>query len=186
MYIVPGLSFQEAMWKWVENRYGLDVWMIPHFVLSNYLRWGLYRLPDMSVPIITPADVYAYVRKLTGCYWIAAGETMRDSLMRRGMISNFGTISAKRGRVFPIAHWKKSDVFTYIQRRRLKVTPETAVVGASFGEMDPFSLYQIKTHYPQDFEIIKSWFPFVEVAVLHYELYAHKANRKGDVRVTAN
>ncbi len=185
MYIVPGLSFQEAMWKWVEQRYGLDVWMVPHFALSNFLRWGLYRIPDYSVPIITPADVYAHMRAVTGCYWIAGGETLRDSLMRRGMINNFGTVSLKRGRIFPLAHWKKSEIFDYIKRYRLKISPESSVLGYSFGELDPFSLYQIKRHYPNDYEIIRAWFPFADVAVLHYELFAQAGQRKGDIRVQA-
>lgn len=186
-YVVPGLSFMEAMWSWVERQYGLDVWLFPHFALSNYMRWGLYRMADFSVPIISPGDLYRRVREVTGCYWIAGGETLRDSLMRRGMINNFGTISAKRGRIFPIAHWKKSDIFTYVQRKRLKIAPESGILGCSFGELDPFSLYQIKKFYPQDFEIIRDWFPFADVAVLHYELFAGLGKqRKGDVRVAAN
>lgn len=39
MYYVPGLSFQERMLEWAENRYGISIYRLPHFELSQFLKY---------------------------------------------------------------------------------------------------------------------------------------------------
>ena len=113
MYLVPGLSFHESMFRWVKSRYDIDVIQVPHFMISEWLRYGTLRVPDFDVPIIKTVDLYTYVRHLTGCYWIAAGERIADSIVRRAMIKNSGTIDDKRGRFYPVAMWNKAEIVIY-------------------------------------------------------------------------
>lgn len=171
MYQVPDLSFQEATLRYAENRYGITIERIPHFELSEFMASGAMRKEDYSVPIISINDCYRYVRLINDTWWIAAGERIADSIVRRAMIKRSGCVDEKRGRFYPLANFNKAEVMAYIKHHRLKLAPETNIIGHSFRSLMPKDAYMIKTHYPQDFEKIKRWFPFIEASVKHYEVY---------------
>lgn len=169
MYLVPGLSFQEAMLRWAEARYGITIRRVPHFMLSEWLAMGSLRKMDMNVPMVSVRDIYHHLRIETGIWWIAAGERQADSIVRRAMMKQSGSIDAKRGRVYPVAHFRKADVMSYIKRHKLKVAPEAKFLGHSFRSMMPEEMYLLRRHYPADFERLRQWFPFVEASVANHE-----------------
>ena len=169
MYMVPGLSFQEATLRHYEQRYGIVIDRIPHPMLSEWLRLGVFRKEDYDVPIIKMLDIYKHVRLKNDAWWMAAGERIADSTIRRAMIKKSGSIDAKRGRVYPVAHFRKADVERYVARQRLKVTPESRVLGHSFRSLEPQEMALLKRHYPDDYRKICEWFPFVEAAVFNFE-----------------
>ena len=171
MYQVPGLSFQERILKWAERKYGLEILRVPHWDLSDYMRLGAWHAPDDDVSKLRTIDIYGHVRQKTGIWWIAAGERIADSIVRRAMITRDGSINDKRGRIFPLAHWRKRDVVAYVRREKLRVSEETEVLGFSFRDIDPKSLYLVKQHYPADYERILEFFPLAEAGVKWYELY---------------
>ena len=103
-------------------------------------------------------------------WWIAAGERIADSIVRRAMIKNSGSIDDKRGRIYPVAHWNKVEVMRYIQHHRLKLSPESAVLGHSFRSLEPSEMALLKKHYPADYKKVAEWYPFVEAAVRNYEM----------------
>lgn len=170
MYQVKGLSFQEAIIRYYEDKYGIPIYRIPHFMLSEWLRYGLFRPYDWSVPVVSVKETYEYIRQKTDIYWIAAGERINDSLWRRGMIKSTGTIDIKRGRFFPIAEWTKDDVIAYIRQHKLRVGAESARLGFSFRSLMGKDMQAIKKHYPADYEKIKEWFPLVEVAIINAKM----------------
>lgn len=170
MYSVPNLSFQEANLRWYENKYDIEIERIPHFMISEWLRLGTFRKPDFHVPMVSINDIYTYERISNDMWWIAAGERIADSIVRRAMIKNSGSIDAKRGRIYPVAHFSKSDVMRYIQHHNLKLAPEARWLGHSFRSLEPKEMVLVKKHYPADYEKICAWFPFVEAAIKNYEL----------------
>lgn len=170
MYTVPNLSFQEANLRWYEAKYGIEIERIPHFQLSDFLRYGTFRKHDFSVPTVKILDVYKYLRASTEYYWIAAGERIADSIVRRAMIKNSGSIDDKRGRIYPVAHWNKQEIMRYITHHKLKLAPEMAVLGHSFRSLEPDEMAAVKKHYPQDYEKIREWFPLVDAAILNSEM----------------
>lgn len=176
MYQVPGLSFQEATIRYAENRYGITIERIPHFELSEFLAFGALRKEDASVPLIGINDCYRYVRLINDMWWIAAGERIADSIVRRAMIKRSGCIDEKRGRFYPVANFNKAEVMAYIKHHKLKPAPETAVIGHSFRSLMPKDSYMLRKYYPKDFEKIKRWFPFIEASALHYEVYGDGKN----------
>ena len=179
MYFVKGLSFQEAQLRWAEKKYGLSILRVPHFDLSNWLACGTFRPADESVPIVTIKDIYGYVRRETGSHWIAAGERIADSIWRRAMMKKSGSIDAGRGRVYPVAHWRKSDVMAYVKRSRLKVSPESAVLGFSFRSLMPEELAKVREHYPDDYAKIEAAFPLLQANMLQWELSRGKDEASG-------
>lgn len=170
MYQVSNLSFQEATINWAEQRYGISIERIPHFELSEFLAYGSFCHYDLHLPIIGMNDIYKYVRITNDMWWIAAGERISDSIVRRAMMKKSGCIDEKRGRFYPIANFSKNDIMRYIQHHKLKYAPETTSMGHSFRSLAQKDMYLLKQHYPKDYERVRSWFPYVNAAVLNYEI----------------
>lgn len=170
MYQVRGLSFQEAIVKYYEDKYGIHIYRIPHFFLSEKLRYGFFRLYDLSVPVLSVKDIYTYMRDMTDIYWIAAGERIKDSLWRRGIIKNSGTIDAARGRFYPVAEWNKEEILAYIKQNKLKVGLDSKRLGGSFDSFLPRDLEIIRKHFLNDYDKIKSWFPFIEASFFNAKM----------------
>lgn len=176
MYLVPGLSFQEAQIKWAEQRYGREVMRVPHFMLSEWLRYGTFRQADLECPMVSIKNIYTYCRAKTDTWWVAAGERIADSIVRRAMIkSSGGTVDDKRGRFYPVAEWTKPEVMSYIAHHKIKVSPESRVLGFSFRSLMPGDMAAVKHHYPEDYERIRAWFPMVETAVKQWEFFHAEA-----------
>ena len=174
LYLVRGLEFQEATLRHVESKYGVRVHRVPHFMLSEFLRYGTFRLEDFDTPIVTTREVYDYVREQTGCHWIACGERIADSIVRRAMIKRSGSVDMARGRFFPLAEWNKADVLAYIRQHKLHVGAESHKLGFSFRGLDGADMAKIRDAYPEDFERIRRWFPLVEGSVKQHEYYGNQ------------
>ncbi len=179
MYQVRDLSFQESIIRYYEDKYGIPIHRIPHFELSQWLRYGLFRMPDFDCPIVGVKETYDYMRDMTGIWWIAAGERIADSVWRRAMIKNSGSIDMKRGRFYPIAEWNKDDVRAYIRQHKLKVGAESDKLGFSFRSFMAKDLIAIRKHFPRDYARIKEWFPLVDVSILQhqYRTRAHEQDK---------
>ena len=171
MYLCPNLSFQEEFLTWYEEKYNVEILRIPHFEVSNYLRYGTFREPDMSVSIVGVKDTYDYLRNKTGIYWIAAGERIADSIVRRAMIKKSGPIDVKRGRFYPLANWTKEDVMHYIKAKRLKLPKMSTELGFSFRSLEGSQLSALKNAYPEDYEKILKMYPFAGAAVERFERF---------------
>ncbi|GAD20946.1 hypothetical protein [Acidovorax sp. MR-S7] len=171
MYQVPGLSFQEEILAWAESRYGVEIYRIPHFELSDFYRVGVYCKPDPSLPKVVVSDIYAHVRQAFDCHWIAAGERAKDSIVRNAMIKRSGSIDQKRGRFYPLAYWSKEAVLRYIAAHRLRVSPESKVLGHSFRSLAGKDIAAIKRHYPQDYDKIAQAFPEIGAALAREAMY---------------
>ena len=86
MYLVPGLEFQEKMLRWYENKYNTEIIRVPHFEVSEFLKYGSFTLYDHDIDIVGITDSYEYIRQQSGIHWIAAGERCADSIVRNAMI----------------------------------------------------------------------------------------------------
>lgn len=171
LYIVPGLSFQERQLEWYEKRYGVEIMRLPHPMVSEFMRYGTYRDPDPGVKVMGINDVYSFVRWYTGMWWIAAGERIDDSIVRRAMIKHSGTIDEQRGRIYPVATWSKKEVFAYMKAKRLRLGGDSRALGFSFRGLEGNQLHAIKQKFPEDYEKIRAYYPFCESAVRRYEAY---------------
>lgn len=171
MFLVPNLEFQEKMLRWYENKYNTEIIRIPHFEVSEFLKYGSFTLYDHDVDIVGITDTYEYIRQKTGIHWIAAGERCADSIVRNAMIKQSGSIDYKRGRFYPIAYWKKNDVMQYIKHKKLYLSPEQKKLGFSFRSLAGSELAVIKENYPEDYKKILKIYPFAEAGVVRYQTY---------------
>lgn len=173
MYIVPDLEFQERTLRYYEKRYNTEIIRVPHFMLSDFLRYGTYRLPDLDVPMVKTVELYNYLRELTDIYWIAAGERVSDSIVRRAMIKNSSSVDTKRGRFYPLAYWNVNHVRSYNKTNKLPLSLENKILGHSFRSLTAKDLVNIKRCFPNDFEKIKDMYPLVDVELKWGERYGN-------------
>ena len=171
LYLVGGLSFNESIIRHYEDKHGIKIHRLPHFMLAEWLRYGTYRPADYDVPIVSVKETYDYARELTGAWWIAGGERIADSVWRRAMIKHSGSIDAKRGRLYPLADWDKAEVLAYIRQNRLRVGEESRKLGFSFASLLTREMLIIREAFPRDFETIKRWFPLVEAGIKQHEFF---------------
>lgn len=169
MYMVPNLSFQERQLQWYEKKYNTEIIRIPHFQVSEFMRYGTFRNFDFDVPIVSITDIYTYMRLKTGISWVAAGERIKDSLVRRAMIKNTGSVDIKRNRFYPVAYWNKAEVLHYIKFHKLLLGEDSKSLGFSFKSLEGKELHMVKTKFPSDYEKILRMYPFAEAAVKRYE-----------------
>lgn len=172
MYFVKGLEFQEKTLRYYEKKYNTEIIRVPHFELSEFYNSGTFRVRDNNVPIIKVTDVYNYLRKETGLYWIACGERMSDSIIRRAMIKHSGAIVQKMGRIYPLAYWNKAQVMAYIKLHRLPMSLESKIIGRSFSCLRAKEILKIKQHFPDDYERIKAAFPLIDVEIKRKEFFS--------------
>ncbi len=172
MYVVPGLSFQEAMLKWAEQRYGAEVYRVPHWELTHFYRSGSFCLFDPTIPVVSIRDIYSHVRQVFGTHWIAAGERAKDSVVRGAMIKKSGSVDGGRGRFYPLAYWSKADVLKYIDIQKLKYSPEAAILGGkSLNNWHPETLALVKQHYPADYAKIEKALPLIGTLIAKGIMY---------------
>ena len=144
---------------------------MPHFETADCYRYGSFRDPDYSVPRVKIRGIYAYLRKQTGLTWIAGGEKINDSIVRRAMLKHSGSIDTQRGRFYPVMYWTDKEVKQYIKMNKLLYPKFNRELGFSFHSLAGKELSAIKKIYPSDYERILKFFPEAAAGVLQYETY---------------
>lgn len=171
MYICPNLSFQERTIAWYEKKYQTEIIRIPHMDVSEFFRYGSFRPPDDTFPLVSINDIYHYLRLQTDIWWIAAGERINDSIVRRAMIKKSGSIDTQRGRIYPVVMWKKREVIDYIKYHKLYLGEDSRKLGFSFKSLWGKELAMLKEHFPDDYEKVIRQYPFAEAGVRRFEQY---------------
>lgn len=174
MYICPDLSFQERTLEWYEKKYQTEIIRLPHMDVSEFFHYGSFRNPDLTFPIVSINDIYKYVRLQTDIWWIAAGERINDSIVRRAMMKKSGSIDTQRGRIYPVSEWKKQEIIDYIKFHNLYLGADSKKMGFSFKTLEGRELHMIKENFPDDYRKILRLYPFAEAGVLRYEVYGEK------------
>ena len=182
MTYVDDLSFENEQDEYVQRKYGIEVYRVPHFELSRLLKFGVYCKPDHTLPIIKINDIYKHVRNAFGVKWIAAGERAADSVVRRARMMQHGSIYDARGRFYPLAYWKKAHVLKYIQENKLPLSPESKVLGHSFSGPVEKDMPILKEHFPNDYAKILEIFPEIVAHEARVNLYGQNQIPKRGVQ----
>lgn len=171
MYICPDLSFQERTLEWYEKKYQTEIIRLPHMDVSEFYHYGSFRIADPTFPIVSINDIYQYVRLQTDTWWIAAGERIDDSIVRRAMMKKSGSIDVQRGRFYPVSAWKKKEIIEYIKFHNLYLGQDSRKLGFSFKSLWGKELAMLKHYFPQDYEKVLRLYPFAAAGVKRYEDY---------------
>lgn len=175
MYIVKGLRCVEQDLRRCERRYGVEVLLVPHWMLGLAYKHATY-MPHRSRADgwrdTRLSDIEQHVRSKLGAMWIAYGHRMNDSIERVGMLSRNGGLDQVGRRVYPLRSWNEAAVMTYLRARRIPPPPRLTVLkrsmtGVSFQED---VLIAIRDRFPDDFELIVEKFPYLPAKLARYEL----------------
>lgn len=171
MYLVKGLSYQERVLQYYENKYNQEIIRVPHFLLGDMMKRGQFTEIDNTATIIKQNDVYDYVRQQTGFTYIAGGERISDSIERRATIKKSGVIDDFSKRFYPIAYWKKKDVYSYIDFKKLYLPRMFKQFDNSCNGLNAELLLYVREYYNDDYRKIEKIFPFIGAVIARYENY---------------
>ena len=151
------------------RRHKVKLHIVPHWeamaaVKNAILRW--HRDDVTAMPNVKLRDVENGVRQASGIEWIATGERMVDSSIRRFRFKKTQGVLEDSKHVAPIYEWLDRDVVGYLRVKRIPL-PErwgtkNLAMGSGFGLNEACILY-LKEHYPKDYERVREAFPFCEI-----------------------
>lgn len=168
MYIVPGLSICETQIKYAQDRYGVEIIQYPHWLLSHWLKAGVYRNPSYkfdNLPDLKPNDIYALAREDSGIYLIATGMKRSDTLWRKRNLSQ-----ETPGVIHPLINWNKYEVLAYCKLNNIPL-PDAAEGNVSGIDLSERTLLWLHDKHPEDFRKLLRVFPFAEVPVYRRKFY---------------
>ena len=181
MYSIPGnLSFIEESLQYYEDFFDTKIVRMPHDSLYRMLNGMMFQPPErlrfmQKLDLQEPnrediAYSVAYDNDLdVDEVFTAIGVRQNDSIQRRLAIQKHGAINVNKRHYYPVYDWSKQKLIDEIKKAGVKLPVDYNLFGRSFDGLDLRFIYQIKKHYPLDYQKILEWFPLVEVEIYRYE-----------------
>jgi sulfate adenylyltransferase subunit 2 len=184
MYFVKGLHHVEIYINTAINRYpNIEVRQIPHFMLSNIRRSGVFCFPQPETRIQKNSDIETEIRKETGEKYIFSGMKGEDGFLKRMRLKGFEDFTDHKGNVYPLALWTNKEVLRYISDNNLQTPivysveyrPRVNKIGrlnpAKSGgiafDLDVF--LWLRDNYPCDLQMIYDEFPLSKQILWRYD-----------------
>jgi phosphoadenosine phosphosulfate reductase len=174
MFLIPGLRCIEEKMTIVKERWGLDILHYPHFLLFNAFNRSIYckksfRM-DKNLQEFGLTDIYKCVISDTGVNLIFNGSKETDSLWRRQKYFKFMTFENV---FYPLKSWRKNDVLAYLKINNIPL-PSSSGHQSTGIDLSAPSLLWLHDKYPDDFERLEAYFPFIGAVVKRREWYGIK------------
>lgn len=172
MYLVPDLAFQERYLDYLERRYQIQIVRLPHWMLGTMFGETVFRFDSdqsLNAPRLKITDIENTLRARLEVDWFAYGIKATDSLERRGMLSEGGSVNEKTKRVYPVAWFNDKAIYLYLKMQRIPLPPDYRMFGRSFSALNATQLIPIRDQYPDDYRKILEVFPFAEAEVKRVE-----------------
>lgn len=168
MYFVPGLDITKGRIDYAKQRWGMDCLLLPHWVLSRFLKRGIYCMPRMKIKEMTLSHVQELARHQTGIKLIISGHRRSDGTwMRRRLSQLAGRESAQ-----PLAKWSKLDVLAFLKAQAIDL-PEAIDLDLSTP-----SLLALHDRHPEDFQRVEEVFPHVRAVIWRREWFGVEGKAK--------
>lgn len=170
MWWVPDLQFMKDGMEAATRRWGVKIHQFPHWAAISAMTTGSYCNPWWGRDAIELklADIYAYAMQETGIPLILTGAKKADSGWRRRFMK---TTEHWERIAYPIKDWTKLDVLSYLKGRGIPIPNNSAGGTASGVALVPHELFWIYDNYPEDFEKMKVYFPYIEALIVRRRLY---------------
>lgn len=171
LYYVPGLKFVEDELDYFEQEFGQKIHRYPHPSLYRWIMQAVFQAPERlrfieasQLPIPDYDQEWDLIRKdlkLPKKTWCADGVRAADSIQRRGAFVRYGYF--RKRKVSVIGDWLKGETLDYIADHDIDLPIDYEWFGRSFDGLDKRFTEVLKKNDPDDFEVLKAWFPLLEV-----------------------
>ena len=126
-----------------------------------------------KVPDYSKLDILEYLRMKFNLprAWCAVGISQNDSIDRLIYCRKTGGKNLKNRTFYPCFDWPKEELLNAIWNSGLEVAPEYKYTKRSMGGV-PSATYNkvMMEHFPQDWELVKKWYPLAEVKNIREEM----------------
>lgn len=172
MYYVPGLRFVDEEIDSFEQHFGQRIHRYPHPSLYRWINNAVYQAPERlhvieaaNLPTPDYDQMWDLIRedlKLPKQTWCADGVRAADSIQRRGAFVRYGYWRKSKKKVSPIGDWLKGETLDRIGQAGIKLPVDYEWFGRSFDGIDRRFTEILRDKDPQDYEVLRSWFPLLE------------------------
>lgn len=181
LYYAPNLSFINDELDYFEGVFGKHIRRYPHPSFYRWLADLAMQAPEncglieaAGIPKPDYDFVWGFIKDQEGLpadTWVADGVRAADSIVRRASFVTHGVMKPASRKVSPVADWLKSEVMEAIERRGVKLPIDYELFGRSFDGLDARFTEPMREHLPDDYEVLRTWFPMIEVDILRREHY---------------
>jgi len=179
-YVVPGLEFVEESLLYFEAKMGCHIKRFPAPAFWNWIKYNVYQPPN-RVNLNASMDIQEYTQddlQLAVCAdegldpettYNAIGTRAADSMMRALHFQKNGSVNHARRTFSPVWDWGKERLMATIRASGWKLPIDYTIWTSSFDGLYLNYLYQIKKHFPRDYQRILHFFPLAELEIYRYE-----------------
>lgn len=181
LWSIPHLPMIEESIAEIEGVFGVRIHQYPHprwfGTLKNLLaqspdHCGIIeaaRLADMSYEKERPLILEDL--GLPDDTWDCDGVRACDSPYRRTALMKNGVMKHSTRKASVVADWTKAEVMDSLERRGIGLPPDYELFGRSFDGLDMRFIKPIRDNRPEDYEVIKKWYPLIDMDILRWEHY---------------
>jgi hypothetical protein len=162
-----------------EDHFGLKIVRLPHpMLLGDYLS-GFWQPYDKMLAIgghlgrFSFAELTSYYlrcKNIQGFEYDCNCMKMADSLNRRLLLSKKPDIDEEKKIIYLTKYLTNKDCFDYMKENSIPLTDDYKIWGRSWDGLKYDYTMGVKKYYPEDYELIKEYFPLIEAEVLRYNL----------------
>jgi len=175
---LPNLRVINEMLATPIKKFGIKkILDYPDYTFFAYYKSGMYSWESAdraSLPDLTRKMIYTYIAKTAKINKMALGIKKNDNIRMRQQVENNRMYG---GTVLPIYDWTTSEVLTYLRLREIEI-PKQYYEGFRGIDLNDESLLYLYKNFPDDFEKIELYFPFVRAVIKQYEHYQMKIKIK--------
>lgn len=178
---IPGLPMVEQNVRTIEKVFGVKIHQYPHPRWSRALNNCVFQSPAhcdvieaANMPVYSYDDMRPYILEDLGLpddTWFCDGVRACDNPYRRASLTKHGLMKQTTHKASVVADWTKAEVMDAIARRGIGLPPDYELFGRSFDGLDMRFMKPLREKRPDDFAVVKKWYPFIEADEKRWEHY---------------
>ena len=185
-WFLPGVPWVEDYIEYFESKYGVKIIQLPNPIFVEDQARAFLKTPLTAAATMKLQNTkHAYQKNdkkflekivkinqgLPEKTLTAVGIKPGDSAMRRMQLRKNEGYAPNQLHWYPLWEYENRDVIALIKRHGLKMPADYDLFGISFENLDYRFAKPIKDNCPVTWELLKSWYPQIEMSVARNERY---------------
>jgi hypothetical protein len=180
---VPGLKFVENNIQKYEKHFNIKIVRLPHPILYDYINHQDWQPLDRALDLNEFNLGATSFKMLIEMYLLSTGQKnvkydcncmkMADSLNRRLLLNSKPDIDHKTKIIYLTKYFTNSQCFDYLKTNGIPLTEDYRIFGRSWDGLSYHFTMGVKKYYPEDYALIKEYFPLIDAEVMRYKIVSH-------------